>query len=401
MKFFELISPNARLDFLGRQKMFIAVSILALIASILLVVVKGPRYGIDFRGGTEIILHFESTVNDDAVRDAARKIGLEDASVQRYGDGTKSSFLVQTQAVSVADADKVKKIVEALGAVGKVERSTWSAEQPDRLDLVFAEAADLEKISQTVVDAGIEAPEVTQSGQEGEPRYLVRFPDLGARIKQGLKAEFGEAFSEENGIDRIESVGPRAGEQLRNSGIVSILVALLAILIYIWFRFDIRYSPGAVLALLHDVTIALGVFVLFDIEISLPIIAAFLTIVGYSLNDTIIVFDRIRENLSAAGAKSVQEVVNDSINETLSRTIITSLTTILAVTAIAIVGGGLIQSFAIALLVGIVVGTYSSVFIASPMMVRMHNYLQERKKTQAILDAAQAPVEVVSESPSV
>ena len=141
----------------------------------------------------------------------------------------------------------------------------------------------------------------------------------------------GEKFDPVTGLERLETVGPRVGEQLRNSGVLSLIVALLLILIYIAFRFDVRYAPGAVVALVHDVIISVGIFTVIEMEVSLPIIAALLTIVGYSLNDTIVVFDRIRENLTAIGDDDVPGVVNQSINETLSRTLMTSLTTLLAV----------------------------------------------------------------------
>jgi preprotein translocase SecF subunit len=180
-------------------------------------------------------------------------------------------------------------------------------------------------------------------------------------------------------VERVETVGPRVGEQLRNSGLMSVLLALLFILIYIAFRFDIRYAPGAVIALFHDVTITLGVYGALGMEVSMPTIAAILTIVGYSLNDTIIIFDRIRENLIDMKDRPVEEIVDASVNDSLSRTILTSLTTLLSVVALYVFGGGLIKDFAFALLVGIVVGTYSSTFVASPIMIVMHNWLEKRK----------------------
>ncbi len=212
---------------------------------------------------------------------------------------------------------------------------------------------------------------------------------------ESFAKEFGAAFDPGSGLERMETVGARVGEQFRNAGILSILVALLFILIYIAFRFDVRYAPGAVAALAHDVIIAVGFFTVTGIEVSLPIIAALLTIVGYSLNDTIVVFDRIRENLESATDEPIDRVVNRSINETLSRTIITSLTTLLAVTAIAVLGGGLIQDFAIALIVGVVIGTYSSVFVASPIMLRMDNFLKARREADEILETQKSKQSMV------
>jgi preprotein translocase subunit SecF len=178
-------------------------------------------------------------------------------------------------------------------------------------------------------------------------------------------------------VTRAQIVGPKAGKRLRNDGALSVLVALGAILLYIAVRFDFRFAPGAILALLHDITITLGVFSIFStwLEFSLSTIAALLTIVGYSLNDTIVVFDRIRENFDYSREKDLTKLVNQSVNETLSRTILTSLTTLFVVAALFIWGGGLIRNFAAALLIGVVVGTYSSIAIASPTVLKMNEML--------------------------
>ena len=170
-------------------------------------------------------------------------------------------------------------------------------------------------------------------------------------------------------LRRVESVGPKIGKELQSDALKAIGLALLLILIYITFRFDRYYALGSVMALIHDVLITLGVFSLLDYEINLSIIAAFLTIVGYSLNDTIVVFDRIRENIPKFMKKTLNDVVNISLNETLNRTVITSLTTMVVVVILFIWGGKVINLFAFALIVGIFIGTYSSLFVASPVMV--------------------------------
>ncbi len=388
MKMFQVIPNDANFDIIGKAKLTAIVSIVMVLVSIILIVAIGPKYGIDFRGGTEMILAFKSDVSDDEVREAAQKIGLKDASVQRFGLAEDNRFLIQTQGVSLVDAAKIVEIEAQLKTIGELTRATWLEEQPDRYDLRYSAPVDTNVIRDTILATGLEGVTVETGGQSDESRYVVRFQNMQDLIQKGFSDHFGERFSLADGLERLESVGPRAGEQLRNSGILSVVIAILAILIYIWFRFDIRYSPGAVIALTHDVIIALGIFVLFRFEITLPIIAAFLTIVGYSLNDTIVIFDRIRENLDGAGNTPIEKTVNRSINETLSRTILTSSTTLLVVIAIAILATGLIQDFAVALGIGIVVGTYSSIFIASPIMIRMHHYLLERKKTTALLDDA-------------
>jgi len=199
---------------------------------------------------------------------------------------------------------------------------------------------------------------------------------LGKQVGQALDSVYGEGKSE---IRRVEMVGPQVGKDLREKGFKAILFAMIAILIYITLRFEFRFAIGAILALVHDVLITLGVFSVFGREIDLPIIAAFLAIIGYSLNDTIIVYDRIRENMGKYAKEGFGKVINRSINETLSRTILTSGTTLLVVVALFVFGGGVIHNFALALLVGVLVGTYSSIFVASPLLIFWEDYKRSRR----------------------
>ncbi|RLL53265.1 protein translocase subunit SecF [Mariprofundus sp. EBB-1] len=191
-------------------------------------------------------------------------------------------------------------------------------------------------------------------------------------ILDGLSEKFGADAIE---MRRVEFVGPQVGEELTRAGIMAVLVAMLAILVYVTFRFEFRFAIGADAALLHDITIVVGLFALTGKEFSLPVIAALLTVIGYSLNDTIVVFDRIRENFEANRKRKKPEeetaVVNNSINQTLARTLMTSLTTLLVVLALFILGGEVIHDFAFALIAGIVVGTYSSIYVASPVMISL------------------------------
>ena len=386
MKMFQIYPYDTNYDIVGKTKITKFISAILLVGSILLLATVGPHWGIDFQGGTEMILHFNEEVTDDQVREAAQSIGLSDATVQRFGAVEERRFLVQTQDVSVVDEVRVGLIRTELEALGGLQWAEWEPEQPDRMDLLFEDHKELSVIEAAVLSAGLQEITIEEVGQAAEARYTIRFQDLQNIIRTGFASHFGDAFSASGGLERLETVGPRAGEQLRNDGMVAMIVALMAILVYIWFRFDIRYSPGAVAALTHDIVIALGIFIIFQIEISLPILAALLTIIGYSLNDTIVVFDRIRENLESAGTRDVSEVANEAINQTMSRTLVTSFTTFVAVLAIAIFATGLIQNFAIALMVGIAVGTYSSIFVATPVMLKMDAYLKERKKAQELLD---------------
>ena len=183
-------------------------------------------------------------------------------------------------------------------------------------------------------------------------------------IKNKLVLDIGNSFS----FRRVESVGPKVSSELLKSGVIAILMSLSAMMIYIWLRFEWQFSLGAIFALIHDVIITLGFFSILNLEINLSIVAAVLTIVGYSMNDTVVIFDRVRENLKKYSSKKINEITNLSINETLSRTIITSLTTLLALVSIFIFGGEILKGFSFAMILGVIFGTYSSIYIANPIL---------------------------------
>ncbi|RKY89745.1 protein translocase subunit SecF [candidate division KSB1 bacterium] len=200
-------------------------------------------------------------------------------------------------------------------------------------------------------------------------------------IKETLKKDFPDNPFEE---ERLEKVGPKIGSELIRRAIWSILIAMLFILIYISWRFEFIFAIGAIIALFHDVLITLGAFFIFNKEFNLPIVAAILTIVGYSLNDTIVVYDRIRENLKVLRKEKYTYIINRSINQTLSITLITSLTTLTVVIVLFVAGGEVINNFAFALLIGIIVGTYSSIFIASPVLIEWQNWREQKKKRKTM-----------------
>ncbi|MEE8209687.1 MAG: protein translocase subunit SecF, partial [bacterium] len=212
------------------------------------------------------------------------------------------------------------------------------------------------------------------------PTGIEGIADIQGQIIKALEVVYGEGSIE---LRRTEVVGPQVGAALRRQATLAMAYALIGILIYITIRFEFRFAVAAILALVHDVLITLGAFALTNRELSLPVIAAFLAIVGYSLNDTIVVFDRIRENLRLYRRESYEGVINRSINETLSRTILTSLTTLLVVLALFFLGGEVIHDFAFALLVGIIVGTYSSIFIASPLLILWQRFAPSKKRLAA------------------
>lgn len=218
---------------------------------------------------------------------------------------------------------------------------------------------------------------VVRFGQEWENRMSIKveLPEEHARIGETVTAAIEKAFGPGSAVlEKEETVGPRVGKELRKKALLAIIFSWVLMMIYIGYRFDFFYAPGAVLSIIHDTVITVGIFALLGKEIDLTIVAALLTLIGYSLNDTIVVFDRIRENKHHITHSTIKDVVNNSINQTLARTIITSITVFLVVIAIFLRGGGTLHDFAFAMIVGIIIGTYSSIFVASPCYIGMYHY---------------------------
>ncbi|MAF26275.1 MAG: protein translocase subunit SecF [Gemmatimonadota bacterium] len=235
------------------------------------------------------------------------------------------------------------------------------------IQVQFQDAVAVEDIRSVLSDAGFPRAEIQRFGADNEA--LIRVPltgdtEMNSRIKDGLRDRWPDLESR-----REETVGPKIGGELRDAALMAVLWALLGILVYVSWRFELRFALAAILALVHDILITLGVFSLMDREVSLAVVAAFLTIVGYSLNDTIVVFDRIRENLRVPSRKDYSGILNRSVNQSLSRTVITSGTTLVVTLVLFLFGGEVLRDFAFALTVGVVVGTYSSIFVATPVLV--------------------------------
>lgn len=254
------------------------------------------------------------------------------------------------------------------------------------IQVKFAEptkAADIKKALKGMELKGL----VVQKFEGDSHEFLLRAQEasselegLSQQVDTQLENSYGENTVE---IRRVEMVGPQVGKDLRKKGLMAIVFAMVGVLIYITIRFEFRFAVGAIVALVHDVLITLGAFSLFNKEIDLPIIAAFLAIIGYSLNDTIIVYDRIRENTTKQTKEAFPVTINASINETLSRTVLTSGTTLLVILALFLFGGGVIHNFAFAMLVGVLVGTYSSIYVASPVLLLWDDFNHRRRSRAA------------------
>ena len=251
------------------------------------------------------------------------------------------------------------------------------------VQIKFTETTSAAQLRATLEDLDLHGLTIQQVGDDAANEFMVRAQDSGenlenlaAKISTALTKDYGAGKAE---IRRTEMVGPQVGKDLRNKGIQAIFFAIIGMLAYITFRFEFRFGAGAVIALLHDVLITLGLMSLLNLEIDLTVVAGFLALVGYSVNDTVIVCDRIRENLGKLHNQSLAHIINRSINETLSRTVMTSGLTLLSVLALFVFGGSVIHNFSFVLLAGIIVGTYSSIFIASPVILIWESYRAGRK----------------------
>ena len=246
--------------------------------------------------------------------------------------------------------------------------------------LKLEEAIDISNIRLSLSDNGLPGAEIIEFGSPQEILIKTQYEGSGKELLEILNKGISSPFS----VERFETIGPKIGSETQSDAINAILIALLLISIYISFRFDRYYAYGSLAALMHDVLITLGIFSILNIDIDLTIIAAFLTIVGYSLNDTIVIFDRIRETQTKFSKEQLDSIVNKSLNASLSRTIITSLTTLIVVITLFLFGGAVIKNFAFALIIGVIVGTYSSVFVASPVMTYFENKNDVKKDTEII-----------------
>ena len=241
------------------------------------------------------------------------------------------------------------------------------------IEVGYSQDADLEKARQVLAENGFAEAQVQQFGTPRD--MLIRLaPREGVKSSELSDKVFGLLSKQADGkveLRRVEFVGPQVGDELTEDGALAVLVSLIAILMYVAVRFEWRFAVGSVIALVHDVTITLGFFALFQLEFDLTVLAAVLAVIGYSLNDTIVVFDRIRENFRKIRKGDSQEIINTSLNQTLSRTIVTSLTTLIVLLALFIIGGEIIHNFSLALILGIVVGTYSSIYVASSAVLML------------------------------
>jgi preprotein translocase subunit SecF len=393
-KFFEIIHPGTDIDLIGKQKYWIGASIALVLVTIIMLplnafVIPGRghmlNWGVDFRGGTEILAEFSQPYDASAVRDAVTKGGYHNADVVQYFQ-TANSYMIRMGAVSIVSQDQADKAKAALAKVGDAtlnptQRGFDFSEGGDKIYLRFDKPVEPQTLADALKNTGIPTTQVKPFGRAEDHVYEATLVGLDVEVTKALNANLGAGAVKQ--ILGVSSVGAKAGQQLRIDGVKALGGAILLIVIYIAFRFDFRYGPGTIVALLHDAVLTVGAFAVTYKEFSLTTLAALLTIIGFSMNDTIVVFDRIRENAARYRDRRFDRVVNQSINETLSRTILTSATVFFVTLAMNIFGTGEIQKFAFAMNVGVIVGTYSSIFIASPILIWLTNrYQQSQKQSQ-------------------
>src|SRR5580658_4814988 len=388
MEFFR----NTNIDFLGKKWYFLTFSLIFSVAGVLSMAFwHGIPLGVDFRGGTLVYVKYSHTPDPSAIHNEIERAGLKNARVQRYGPATNNEVLIalDIQETSEQDLskgkDQIKQALESNAAPGKQHLNNSSSLtilnyllEKDPLHL--GSGADANPRYTAIAQAIVDYRDKTKSGVVGSIDDL-KNAELKSVADPAVVASLQDNFFVSDfGIRNVEIVGPQVGQQLRKQAVLATLYSLGGMLIYLALRFEWIYGVAAVLTVFHDTLITLGVFSLLDREISLTVIAAILTLIGYSNNDTIVVFDRIRENIKLLRRDRLADIVNKSINQTLSRTILTAGLTFLTVLALFLFGGEVLRGFSLALVIGILIGTYSSIAIAAPILVAYQEWRGERGK---------------------
>jgi len=379
----QLFKSELKIDFIGMARFWMVVSGIVLLAAVASFFTKGFNYGIDFLGGTAIEVKFDkkAMANADKIRDALHKIEMGNAMVQNYGSAESNEFMIKTGQASAnieSHEDKFRKALEGeFKGENKIEEIRFA---PDKMYITLEKLHDPNRLKKSIEGLAItdlNLHSVSLYGKESSREYLVEFVGITQMVSGALEKVFKKGEFE---IIKVDKVGRKVGKELRRDAILAAFVALFFMLIYIWLRFEMEFAPGAVICLIHDAIITAGVFSLFGLEIDTTFVAAILTIVGYSINDTIVVYDRIRENMGIMKSDSFRKIINKSINQTLSRTVLTSITALFITGVILIYGGPILFNMALALTIGILIGTYSTMFIASPITLFLYEKYFSKKR---------------------
>jgi preprotein translocase subunit SecF len=369
---------HTNIDFMKYRKHWITVSIILMAVGALAIIgaffgFEPLNFGIDFAGGTQMTLRFRQRPEVDDLRKLLEGAGMGAAMIQRYGDAGSNDVMIKTAVSKGTEEGNRDHIVAALDR--KFNQGQSGKPDLNRIDSAGITQLLLQSDPDHVAAQGVAAAR-THYEAAAEALLKERRKDgifkgwdrvTAAGVSPAVAAALQQsAYLGDYGVLGVENVGPQIGRELRSQGFWAVALSLLGMLCYIWFRFELRFGIGAVMASLHDVLVTFGLFSLFRFEFNLTTVAAFLTLIGYSVNDTVVIFDRIRENMRKSRRRPLLEVMNESINQTLSRTIMTSGLTLLTCAALLALGGDVLRGFAFVMTIGIIVGTYSSIYIASP-----------------------------------
>ena len=387
------ILRDTNINFMKYRNFWIIVSLILVVAGIFSIFVHGKlNVGVDFAGGTQINLQFKDRPDVNRLRQVLGGAGLEEFTIQSFGEEEENEVMVRTRLTEGQEQRSLEKVVAALdrelnpGQTGKPDVNQIGADalaalltqaDPDRLGPNGA--ARYAQTAQKIIEQRRTAGLFTSWDQ---------LAGAGGLSQAGLQALQQRANLGSYAVLGVESVGPQIGKELRKQGFYAVLLSMIGMLVYIWIRFELRFGVGAIMGCLHDVIVTLFLFALAGYEFNLTTVAAFLTLIGYSVNDTVVIFDRIRENMRKTRRKPLAEIMNESINQTLSRTILTGGSTLLAVGSLLVLGSDVIKGFAFVLLIGIIVGTYSSIYVASAFALLWDQWFGGEAKARR---AAQAP----------
>jgi preprotein translocase subunit SecF len=386
---------NTNIDFLGKKWYFLAFSLVFSIAGVLSMLFwHGIPLGVDFRGGTLVYVKFAGAPNADQIRTQLDKAGLHNFRIQSYGSPANHEVLIALEQKETSEQALDQGKNQIIGAL-------QGAAPAGKKDLNNASSLTIQNdlLEKDPLHAGTDANQryAAEAKAIVDYRYKVKggvlssADELSAATKPEVVAALKDGFFLSTfGVRNVEIVGPQVGKQLQGQAFKAVLYSLAGMLIYLGFRFEWIYGVAAVVTVFHDTLITVGAFSLTNKEISLTVIAAILTLVGYSNNDTIVVFDRIRENLKLLRREKLADVVNRAINQTLSRTILTAGLTFLTVLALFLFGGEVLHGFSFALVIGILIGTYSSIAIAAPILVAYQDWRAASRGTAAVPDKARA-----------
>jgi preprotein translocase subunit SecF len=372
-------------DFVGWAKPVGLMSFIFVMISWALVIYPGPRWGIDFTGGTEVVLGFEKEIGIADLRAALSSLDIPSDAVTEVGGTEKPVFKVRIQDPEFGAHElqgEVETKLKAAFGDSWLDHVVFNAEVGARFSVFYTgDKTAPSKVAEAL--EGIDGVKVEEGREDRE--LIVKFPGLAAQVQKEISAAMGDRVFE---VLSVDAVGPKVGASLRVQGAMSLIATLALILVYVGFRFDLAYAPGAVLALIHDVSVTIGIFILLGKEFNLTMIGALLTILGYSLNDTIVIYDRVRENRERYRSQDLEGLINGSINETLTRTFATAGTTMVSTLAFMFVGTEVIRDFVLAITLGVVFGTYSTIYVASPMILVTERL---RPRLQALIAVASGP----------